>query len=175
MPGRPGPDLRPRLAGIGQASQGSFSLGQLSPARRWRPAPGTGSGSSRAAAGRPPARRAGKRQPGRSGGRGWYVLGYANYLLVWGSIHQWGFAWQDRTLTRARWRSYALAAGGAALLAGLLASRRYMVDMVGSGNTNPPSIALLAFAAAQCGLVIAPSRPPPGCWPGRACGGASGA
>ena len=27
--------------------------------------------------------------------------------------------------------------------------------MVGSGNTNPPSIALLAFAAAQCGLVIA--------------------
>ena len=88
-------------------------------------------------------------------GAHWHVLGYANYLLVWGSIHQWGFAWQDRTLTRARWRPYALAAGGAALLAGLLASRRYMVDMVGSGNTNPPSIALLAFAAAQCGLVIA--------------------
>ena len=88
-------------------------------------------------------------------GAHWHVLGYASYLLVWGSIHQWGFAWQDRTLTRARWRPYALAAGGAALLAGLLASRRYMVDMVGSGNTNPPSIALLAFAAAQCGLVIA--------------------
>ncbi len=99
-------------------------------------------------------------------GAHWHVLGYANYLLVWGSIHQWGFAWQDRTLTRARWRPYALAAGGAALLAGLLASRRYMADMVGSGNTNPPSIALLAFAAAQCGLVIAaepaaarPARP----------------
>jgi Acyltransferase family len=84
-----------------------------------------------------------------------HVLGYANYLFVWGSIHQWGFAWRDRTLTRARWRPYALAASGAALLAGLLASRRFMVDMVGSGNTNPPSIALLAFAAAQCGLVIA--------------------
>ena len=83
------------------------------------------------------------------------VIGYANYLFVWGSIHQWGFAWQDRTWTRARWRPWALAAGGAALLAGLLASRRFMVDMVGSGNTNPPSIALLAFAAAQCGLVIA--------------------
>ena len=88
-------------------------------------------------------------------GAHWHVIGYANYLFVWGSMHQWGFAWQDRTLTRARWRPYALAAGGAALLAGLLASRRYMVDMVGSGNTNPPSIALLAFAAAQCGLVIA--------------------
>jgi len=84
-----------------------------------------------------------------------HVIGYANYLFVWGSIHQWGFAWQDRTLTRIRWRPYALAAGGAALLAGLLASRRFMVDMVGSGNTNPPSIALLAFAAAQCGLVLA--------------------
>ena len=88
-------------------------------------------------------------------GAHWHVIGYANYLLVWGSMHQWGFAWQDRTLTRARWRPYALAAGGAALLAGLLASRRYMVDMVGSGNTNPPSIALLAFAAAQIGLVLA--------------------
>jgi hypothetical protein len=30
-----------------------------------------------------------------------------------------------------------------------------MADMVGSGNTNPPSIALLAFAAAQAGLVPA--------------------
>ena len=86
------------------------------------------------------------------------VIGYANYLLVWGSIHQWGFAWRDGTLSRPRWRPYALAALGAILLAGLLASRRFMVDMVGSGNTNPPSIALLAFAAAQCGLLVA-ARP----------------
>jgi dienelactone hydrolase len=84
-----------------------------------------------------------------------HVIGYVNYLLVWGSIHQWGFAWQDRTLTRARWRPYALAAGGAALLAGLLMPGSFMADMVGSGNTNPPSIALLAFAAAQAGLVLA--------------------
>jgi Acyltransferase family len=84
-----------------------------------------------------------------------HVIGYANYLFVWGSIYLWGFAWADGTWTRARWRPYALAAGGAALLAGLLASHRYMVDMIGSGNTNPPSIALLAYAAAQCGLVIA--------------------
>ena len=39
--------------------------------------------------------------------------------------------------------------------------------MVGSGNTNPPSIALLAYAAAECGLVVAAGRPPPGCWQGR--------
>ena len=84
-----------------------------------------------------------------------YVVGYANYLLVWGSIHQWGFAWQDRTLTSPWWRPYAMAAGGAALLAGLVMSGSFVVDMVGSGNTNPPSIALLAFAATQAGLVLA--------------------
>jgi fucose 4-O-acetylase-like acetyltransferase len=84
-----------------------------------------------------------------------HAIGYLNYFFVWGSIHQWGFAWRDRTLTSPRWRPYAMAAGGAALLAGLLASRSFMVDMVGSGNTNPPSIALLAYAAVQAGLVMA--------------------
>jgi fucose 4-O-acetylase-like acetyltransferase len=87
------------------------------------------------------------------------LIGYANYLLVWGSMHQWGFAWQDGTLTRARWRPYALAAGGAAVLAGLLTWGPFPVDMIGAGervgNTTPPSIALLAFAGAQTGLVLA--------------------
>ena len=84
-----------------------------------------------------------------------HVIGYANYLLVWGCIHQWGFAWQDHTLTSPWWRPFALAAGGAALLAGLLVPGWFMVDMVGSGNTNRPSIALLAYAAVQAGLVLA--------------------
>jgi len=84
-----------------------------------------------------------------------HFLGYADYLLVWGSIHQWGFAWQDRSLTSPRWRLYVMAASGAAVLVTLVASRTFNVDMVGSGNTNPPSIALLAFAAAQTGLVLA--------------------
>jgi hypothetical protein len=30
------------------------------------------------------------------------VVGYANYLLVWGSMYVRGFAWQDGTLTRPR-------------------------------------------------------------------------
>jgi fucose 4-O-acetylase-like acetyltransferase len=84
-----------------------------------------------------------------------HVIGYLNYLFVWGSIHQWGFAWQDGSLTSPRWRPYALAAGGGALLAGLVTSRSFEADMVGSGNTNPPSVALLAYAAAQAGLVLA--------------------
>jgi fucose 4-O-acetylase-like acetyltransferase len=90
----------------------------------------------------------------------WHFVGYANYLLVWGSMHQWGFAWRDGTLTRRRWRPLALAAGGALLLAGLLTWGPFPVDMIGAAgetvvNTAPPSIALLAFAAAQTGLVLA--------------------
>jgi fucose 4-O-acetylase-like acetyltransferase len=87
------------------------------------------------------------------------VVGYANYLLVWGSMYQWGFAWRDGTLTRRWWRPYALAAGGAAAAAGLVAWGPFPVDMIGAGgrtgNTSPPSIALLAYAAAQAGLLLA--------------------
>ena len=83
---------------------------------------------------------------GDPGGRGRYT----NCLLVWGAMHQWGFAWQDGTLTGRRWRPAAMAAGGAALLAGLLTWGPFPVDMIGAreriGNTTPPSIALLAFA-----------------------------
>jgi fucose 4-O-acetylase-like acetyltransferase len=39
------------------------------------------------------------------------VIGNANYLLVWGSMYQWGFAWRDGMLSRPGWRPYALAAG----------------------------------------------------------------
>jgi fucose 4-O-acetylase-like acetyltransferase len=87
------------------------------------------------------------------------LIAYANYLLVWGAMHQWGFAWQDGTLTRARWRPWALAVGAAAVLAALLTWGPFPVDMIGAnernGNTTPPSIALLAFAAAQTGLILA--------------------
>jgi len=84
-----------------------------------------------------------------------HVIGYANYLFVWGSIHQWGFGWLDGTLTRKRWRPLAMAAAGAALFACLLGWGPFSVDMIGSGNTNPPSVALLAYALAQAGLVLA--------------------
>jgi len=87
------------------------------------------------------------------------VIGYANYFLVWGSAHQWGFAWYDGTLTRKRWRPWLLAGVGLGLLAGLLAWGPFPVDMIGAGeritNTGPPSVALLAFAATQTGLLLA--------------------
>ena len=47
------------------------------------------------------------------------VLGYANYLLVRGSMYAVGVRRQDCTLIHPRWRPYALAAVGAAAVAGL--------------------------------------------------------
>lgn len=90
----------------------------------------------------------------------WPLISYLNDLLVWGSMHQWGFAWQDGTLTRSRWRPLTLAAGGVVALAGILTWGPFPVDMIGAagekfGNTTPPSVALLALAAAQAGLVLA--------------------
>jgi Acyltransferase family len=86
------------------------------------------------------------------------VVGFANYLLVWGAMHQWGFAWRDGSLTHPRWRPVALAIVGALALAGLLRWGPFPVDMIGDGervtNTTPPSIALLAFAAVQAGVLL---------------------
>ncbi len=88
-----------------------------------------------------------------------HVIGYANYLFVWGSMYVWGFGWQDGSLTRPWWRPYAMSACGGVALAALVTWSPFPVDMIGAGeritNTSPPSIALLAFAAAQCGLVLA--------------------
>jgi hypothetical protein len=93
---------------------------------------------------------------------GWRVpvIGFANYLLGWGVIHQCGFAWHDGTLTRRRWPKYALLGGGLVALAGLVRWGPFPVDMIGVPgevveNANPPSIALLAFAAVQTGLLLA--------------------
>ena len=93
---------------------------------------------------------------------GWRVpvIGFVNYLLGWGAIHQCGFAWQDGRLTSRRWLPYALAGGGLVTLAGLVGWGPFPLDMIGVPgeavqNANPPSIALLAFAAVQIGLLIA--------------------
>lgn len=87
-------------------------------------------------------------------------LAWIDYVLVWGSVHQLGFGWQDGTLTRDRRRPLALAAAGAAALAGLVWLGPYPMSMVGVPgarvkNSAPPSAALLAYAVAQTGLLLA--------------------
>ena len=89
----------------------------------------------------------------------WRVVGWANYLLVWGTFHQLGFAWHDGFLAGRRGRAVALAAGAMCVLVALIWWGPYPVSMVGVPgariqNASPPSAALLAFGLAQVGLVM---------------------
>ena len=80
-----------------------------------------------------------------------------NYLLCWGALYQLGIAWHDGLLAG---RRPALLAGGSAVaLALLIVLGPYPVSMIGVPgqslqNTDPPSMAMLAFGCAQAGLVI---------------------
>jgi hypothetical protein len=91
------------------------------------------------------------------------ALGWINYLFVWGAVHQLGYLWRDGRLAGAR-QALPWLAGGA--LAWMLLARfgPYPLSMVGVpgepvSNTTPPSVLLLAFAAAQVGLVLALEGP----------------
>lgn len=88
------------------------------------------------------------------------LLGWANYVLVWGAVHQLGFAWHDATLTRDRRLPLTLAATGITVMVALVWLGPFPVSMIGvTGarikNTAPPSIALLSYAVGQVGLLLA--------------------
>jgi fucose 4-O-acetylase-like acetyltransferase len=85
-------------------------------------------------------------------------LGWLNYLLCWGSLYQLGIAWQNGLL--AGRRPVLLATGSAVALALLILLGPYPVSMIGVPgqtvqNTDPPSVAMLAFAGAQAGVLMA--------------------
>ena len=90
---------------------------------------------------------------------GWHVphLRLLNYLLCWGALYQLGIAWHDGLLAG---RKPALLAGCSAVaLAMLILLGPYPVSMIGVPgqtlqNSDPPSVAMLAFACAQVGLAI---------------------
>lgn len=90
-------------------------------------------------------------------------VGYANYVLIWGACHQLGYLWADDRLPRDPRPALALAAVGAAVMALLISQPAYSLGMVQAtgddGNTAPPSLALLAFAIAQLGIVLALRQP----------------
>jgi peptidoglycan/LPS O-acetylase OafA/YrhL len=91
------------------------------------------------------------------------VVGFANYVLIWGTSHQLGYLWADRRLPDRPSRALLLAACGAAVMAALISLPHYSLSMVQAtgddGNTSPPTVALLAFAIAQLGIVLAIRRP----------------
>lgn len=88
------------------------------------------------------------------------LLGWIDHLLVWGAVYQLGFAWHDGTLTRTKVRPLALAAAGVTTLVGLVWLGPFPMSMVGVPgarikNSSPPSVAFLAYAIGQVGLLLA--------------------
>jgi Acyltransferase family len=87
------------------------------------------------------------------------LVGGLNLLLVWGVLHQLGYAWRDGTFaTLPRCTLLGLLGLGGALM--LVAMGPYGVSMVGVdgygvNNTNPPRATLLLLGVAQAGLVLA--------------------
>ncbi|MEV5007075.1 acyltransferase [Streptomyces sp. NPDC056159] len=86
-------------------------------------------------------------------------VGLADYVLVWGVAYQLGFCWRDGLLTRRRLLSAAMAVGGGAAFAALVALGPFPVSLIfvtgqAPSNTNPPSVAMLAWVVAQVGLCL---------------------
>lgn len=88
----------------------------------------------------------------------WPAPSWANYLLIWGAVHQLGFAWQDGRFA-ARARALRWCAGGLILLAALTELGPWPRSLVGVpgeaiSNTTPPHLPLLALTAFQFGAVM---------------------
>ena len=91
--------------------------------------------------------------------RHWHLVGWVNYVLVWGTFHQLGFAWHDGLFTGRRGRPFMFTAGAVAALVLLIWWGPYPISMIGVPgariqNASPPSAALLAFGLTQVGLVL---------------------
>ncbi|WP_201776579.1 acyltransferase family protein [Allosalinactinospora lopnorensis] len=92
------------------------------------------------------------------------VIGEANFLLVWLTVHQLGFAWRDGRLPRHPVPFALLGAGGTALLLALTMFGPYPVSMVSVPgeelqNASPPTFALLTLAYTQTAVVLLLSGP----------------
>jgi hypothetical protein len=82
------------------------------------------------------------------------IVGESSYLFAWLAVYQLGFCWRDGLLRLGRGQALAVAAGGLVALIGLTVLGPYNLAMVGY-NTNPPTLALMALAATQVGVVLA--------------------
>jgi peptidoglycan/LPS O-acetylase OafA/YrhL len=90
-------------------------------------------------------------------GLGWEWIGWANFGFVWLTIHQVGYSWDQRPTPRI---GTAVAGVGMTVLVALVVFGPYPISMVGvpgeaTTNTTPPTLALLALATFQAGLLSA--------------------
>jgi len=87
-------------------------------------------------------------------------IAYLNVALVWLAVHQIGYLYADRTLTRGGRRlGYTLGGAGLAATLALTTFGPYPISMVGMpgdrvSNMSPPTVALLAHAVWLTGLVL---------------------
>jgi hypothetical protein len=92
-------------------------------------------------------------------GHGLLGLRWLNYAFVWLAVHQLGFLWRaGRADDRAVAAGWAL--GGLAFLVFLVEVADYPVSMLtvpgaDISNSRPPTVALVALAAMQFGLIVA--------------------
>lgn len=91
------------------------------------------------------------------------LVGFLNYLFIWGGVHQLGFAWRDGRLDGLG-RTMALASIGLLGLVVLVFGFDYPVSMVGVpgaeiNNTLPPRLPLLALGVFQAGLLLSLESP----------------
>jgi hypothetical protein len=89
---------------------------------------------------------------------GFVPAGFLNYVFVWATVHQLGYAWVDGGL-EGTGRRFALMAGGFACLLALVWLGPYPVAMVGLDtaqvtNSYPPRVTLTFLGMFQAGLVL---------------------
>ncbi len=91
-------------------------------------------------------------------GLGIVPLGFLNYVFVWGTVHQVGYAWLDGTIDRL-WERAVMAVVGLAGVLLLVGLGPYPVAMVGLDtseitNSYPPRVTLAFLGLFQSGLVL---------------------
>ena len=92
-------------------------------------------------------------------GAGVPAIGFANYVVVWASVHQLGYAWLDGRL-RGTGRRLLLALVGAVGLLTLVLAGPYPVSMIGLdgatiNNSYPTRVTLGFLGLLQAGVVLA--------------------
>ncbi len=96
-------------------------------------------------------------------GVGWVPVGFLNYIFVWGTVHQLGYAWLDGTLNPL-WKRLLMAAVGLLGTLLLVGLGPYPVAMVGLDTTEitnsyPPRVTLAFLGMFQAGVVLALEGP----------------
>lgn len=94
---------------------------------------------------------------------GWHLLGWLNYLFVWLTVHQLGYAWRGGRFTSAA-MSFGLFLLGLSTLLLLVFWGPYPLSLVGVptdqvSNTLPPKLPLLALGFTQIGLMMSLEKP----------------